>query len=81
MSRSFVFFCLSLLGASGHAQEQGQPKDGPPHEPTGGMRTMTLVTPNKDWQEKWDTPRETLPYFNETSGVATGGSLFLITFL
>jgi hypothetical protein len=44
------------------------------------MRATILVTPDKDWKEKWNTPQETLPYFNETSGVATGGSLFLITF-
>jgi len=39
-----------------------------------------LVTPDLDWQQKWDTPPDTIPYFNEADEVSTGDKLVILTF-
>jgi hypothetical protein len=39
-----------------------------------------LVTPDIDWQDKWDTPPDTIPYFNEASEVSVGDHLVILTF-
>jgi len=39
-----------------------------------------LVTPNMDWQEKWDTPPDTIPYFDEAKEVQVGDQLAVLTF-
>lgn len=46
-----------------------------------GFNAALLVTPDKDWQEKWNTPTETVPYFTEAKEVQAGGELFILTFL
>ena len=39
-----------------------------------------LVTPDLNWQEKWDTPPDTIPYFNEADTVRVGDKLVILTF-
>jgi hypothetical protein len=39
-----------------------------------------LVTPNLDWQERWDTPPETTPYFDEAETARVGDRLVVLTF-
>jgi len=39
-----------------------------------------LVTPNLDWQERWDTPPDTTPYFDVAKEVHLGESLVILTF-
>ena len=39
-----------------------------------------LVTPNLDWQKRWDTPPDTIPYFDEASEVRIGEQLVILTF-
>ena len=39
-----------------------------------------LVTPDLDWQQKWDTPPDTIPYFNEANEVSLGDKLVILTF-
>ena len=46
----------------------------------GSLGGMILLTPDQDWKEKWETPKETIPQFNQASEVERDGSLFLITF-
>jgi len=39
-----------------------------------------LVTPDIDWQQKWDTPPDTVPYFNEANVVKRGEELVILSF-
>ncbi len=39
-----------------------------------------LVTPNIDWQQRWETPPDTIPYFDEAKGVHVGERLVILTF-
>lgn len=61
--------------------------DGKQVPETDAMRTVQgfsgrlLITSDSDWQEKWDTPAEHTPVFNQADEVGTGGTLTLLTFL
>jgi hypothetical protein len=46
-----------------------------------GFSAALLMTPDKDWQEKWNTPPETIPHFSESTEVTADGELFILTFL
>jgi hypothetical protein len=45
-----------------------------------GFGGWLLVTPDKDWEEKWLTPRENVPYFNEAKDVKLGQELTILPF-
>ena len=45
-----------------------------------GFSGMLLVTPDKDWAEKWGTSPETVPHFASASEIVDGNTLFLLTF-
>lgn len=40
-----------------------------------------VVTPDADWKEKWQTPPETIVYFNEASVVGIGDRLWILAFV
>lgn len=46
-----------------------------------GFGGWVIVTPDEDWAEKWDTPTENTPHFNEASNVSYGESLTILTFI
>ena len=46
-----------------------------------GFNVFLIVTPDTDWQEKWNTPPETVPNFTEAREVKSGGELFVLAFL
>ena len=39
-----------------------------------------LVTPDTDWEEKWNTPHESTPYFSEAEEVILGEELTILPF-
>jgi hypothetical protein len=41
---------------------------------------MLLVTPDTDWQRKWNTPPNTVPRFREVSRLKIGQELVILTF-
>jgi hypothetical protein len=41
---------------------------------------MLLVTPETDWEKKWSTPPDTIPYFKEAKTVKLGEELVVLTF-
>src|SRR5262245_50485976 len=45
-----------------------------------GFAGMLLVTPDEDWQEKWNTPSSVVVHFNEAHEVSRGGKLFVLIF-
>lgn len=46
-----------------------------------GFHATLIVTPDQDWQEKWNTPPETVPHFSEASEVGPGGEPYILAFL
>ena len=82
---------ILLIAASGSSVAQDNKSywrnpDGTPvpetssRKSTGSMSAMILITADQDWQQKWNTPREHVPRFTETSEVGRDGTLFLLTF-
>jgi hypothetical protein len=47
---------------------------------TNGFAGWLLVTPDEDWQAKWNTPSNTVPKFNEAKDVPRGKKLFVLIF-
>lgn len=45
-----------------------------------GFGALLIVTSDKDWKSKWDTPEETAPHFTHAHSVKRGGSLTLLIF-
>lgn len=45
-----------------------------------GFGGWLIVTPDKDWVEKWSTPREHVPHFSEASEVKIGEELTILPF-
>ncbi|NOQ80997.1 MAG: hypothetical protein GQ548_00550 [Methylophaga sp.] len=70
-----------------NASEEGWlAKDGSRVKETDNMKSVKgfggslLVTPDEDWEEKWNTPSHTTPYFREASTVKYGQKLSILTF-
>jgi hypothetical protein len=47
---------------------------------TNGFGGWLVVTPDSDWQAKWETSPETVPRFNTAETVKRGGELFILIF-
>jgi hypothetical protein len=45
-----------------------------------GFGGWLLVTPDKDWEAKWNTPRENVPHFSEAEDVRLGEELTILPF-
>lgn len=45
-----------------------------------GFGAWLLVTPDKNWEQKWDTPFENAPYFVEAKNVTLGEELTILPF-
>lgn len=80
---------LLVLLFAGHAQAQSafwRDKDGRPIQETESMKSKNdfagslLVTPDEDWEKKWNTPPETKPNFNTAGVVPYGKKIFILTF-
>jgi hypothetical protein len=84
------FFALAIslaLGSSGRAQdatwmnEHGQPlPETEARRSVNGLAGFLLITPDADWREKWATPANTVPHFNETKSVERGQQVFVLIF-
>lgn len=84
------FAMLALLFATAGSalgqDEVWKDKDGKPVPQTESMRSRNgllgwlLVTPDANWQEKWETPPETAPHFSVTDTVERGGRVFVLIF-
>lgn len=60
---------------------QGQPAtESDSSRSIDGFSGMLIVTPDKDWAEKWNTPPETAPHFSTAKEVTNGNTLFMLTF-
>jgi len=61
-------------------------RDGKPALDTDAMKSINgfggwlVVTPDKDWEKKWNTSPETVPHFTEAKKVSYGEQLTILTF-
>lgn len=84
--RSFLIL-LFALSLPAFAQSGWHDMDGNPLPETESRRSQDgfsaslVVTPDRDWQAKWETPPETVPHFTEAREVSEGGELTVLTFL
>lgn len=46
-----------------------------------GLHGMLMLTSDKDWQQKWDTPEKTIPTFNTSSELFIGETLSVLGFV
>ena len=61
--------------------EHGQPvKESESQRSTGDFGGWVLVTPDEDWEEKWQTPTDVTPHYNVTSRLAVGQSVMTLIF-
>ena len=83
----FSLLLTSLLPLAATAQDGWRSMDGTPipesesRKSRNGFSATLIVTPDQDWQEKWNTPPETIPHFSEADEVHAGEELFILTFL
>lgn len=85
--KTFAAFAAALWFAAMPAFAQGwqDPQGNPIHE-TSSMKSVEgfagalIVTPDADWQEKWNTPAEVVSHFTEASEVRLGGKLQVLIF-
>ncbi len=45
-----------------------------------GFGGWLVVTPDQDWEQKWETPSENIPHFSEATLVSYGEQLTILTF-
>ena len=45
-----------------------------------GFGGWLLVTPDKDWEQKWNTPFANIPYFSEAKNVKLGEEITILPF-
>jgi hypothetical protein len=78
-----ALLALALVAGPLSAEVGWQDKDGKPAPDTesqksvAGFGGLLVVTPDKDWEEKWNAP--TPPHFSGASTVKKGGELFILT--
>ncbi len=81
---------LLLLGSSLPAfsenlfwkDSHGNPvPDRPSQKSVDGVGGWLLVTPDEDWEAKWNTPADNIPAFKEADTVSIGQRLFVLIFI
>lgn len=83
--RKAVLLVLILISGVAGAQVGWKDGDGNPVPDTenqksvAGFGGLLVVTPDEDWEEKWNTPPEVGPQFSHASTVEMGGRLFILT--
>ena len=86
MNISAACIAALLLGATPAFAQGWHDRHGSPIPETSstksveGFAGMLMVTPDADWQEKWNTPAEAVPHFTEASEVRLGGKLQILIF-
>ena len=78
---------LAMLGVGAEAAEVGwRDGDGKPAPESPAQRSVKgfggwlLVTPDKNWEEKWNTPSETTPMFTTADEVRQGETITILVF-
>ena len=61
------------------AAENPAPPAAAAQKSVAGFSGVLVITPDKDWESKWNTSPESIPYFSSGSKLSKGGKLFVIT--
>jgi hypothetical protein len=83
--RNAALLALVLASAAAGADLGWKDGDGNPVPDTESQKSVAgfggvlVVTPDEDWEEKWNTPPEIAPHFSGGSAVERGGKLFILT--
>lgn len=84
LGKKAVLLVLSLISGAALAEVGWKDRDGNPvpdsdsQKSIAGFGGLLVVTPDEDWEEKWNTPTEGAE-FSHTSEVKRGGKLFILT--
>ena len=85
--KSLLVFLLMTLALDAHAETGGWvTRDGKPVPNSDAMKSINgfggwlVVTPDQDWEEKWNTSPETIPNFSEAKDVSYGEKLTILAF-
>ena len=86
--KRFTLLAVSLLvsiAAMGQdtfwRDNQGNPApDTESRRSLNGLGGWLVVTSDSNWREKWDTPSDTVPHFNEAKTLARGEKVFVLAF-
>jgi hypothetical protein len=71
-----------VLAQSGWRDMQGNPlPETAASKSSKGFSGSLVVTPDRDWQEKWNTSPETVPHFSEAKRAKAGEELYILAFL
>jgi hypothetical protein len=73
----------NVLGAAemGWRSRAGQPaEDTPSQRSVKGFGGWLVVTPDVDWEAKWNTPKDNTPSFNTADDVRQGETLTILVF-
>lgn len=77
-----AWYCGSLFAADSVWRSPGGAPipDTEARKSLNGFGAWLVVTPDQDWQAKWNTPAHVRPYFTETKDVKRGGKLAILIF-
>jgi hypothetical protein len=75
--RTAALLALVLTAAAGAAESP--PPGAGTQQSVAGFSGVLIITPDKDWDKKWNTAPESIPYFASGSKLNKGGKLFVIT--
>ena len=85
--RNTLTSLLMTLSLVAHAETGGWvTRDGRPVQNSDAMKSFNgfggwlVVTPDSDWEEKWNTSPETIPQFSEAKDVSYGEQLTILAF-
>src|SRR5579859_5960141 len=83
-----IAISLLLMAVPGIGQEnswkdsQGNPvSETASRKSANGVGGWLLITSDDNWEEKWNTPSETIPQFTEAHTVGVGKRLHILTFV
>jgi hypothetical protein len=78
---------LMILSAAAIAADTGgRDREGRPTPDTDAKKSVSgfggilIVTPDKDWKEKWNTPADTAPEFSTSERLRVGEALTILIF-
>ncbi|BDU21709.1 hypothetical protein [Dyella sp. GSA-30] len=86
MPKRLSLLLMTLLSLPAFCQEGWRDEHGHPVPDSDSQRSIKgfggrlLVTPDADWQAKWQTPSDTIPHFTVAKAIPRGQQVFFLIF-
>jgi len=85
LSRLLLALCFGFQPATAadtvwHDRDGKAIPDTESRKSANGFGASLVVTPDEDWEAKWNTPPETVPTFREARTVKRGGAVTILIF-